>query len=126
MCGDRFAVEDDAVDGRPIFAQSLSFLAELARQPLLQAPAPDSASVACVSPDRSSSRDRLRENQLETVVDLQRVGILDVQHAARMVADRLGRGVQDQRAHRHDTAGRNETVDWRQLANEARDLRVGE
>ena len=67
----------------------------------------------------------LRGGDAEPVANLQRIGILDVQHPARLVGFRLRRRVQDEWTHADDASRANETVNGRNLAHETLDVRLG-
>ena len=67
---------------------------------------------------------RLRHRQLQTIIQRQRIGVLDVQHAAPAIGLRFGRRVDDERPHRDDAAGGADALHRLNVASESRDFIV--
>ena len=72
---------------------------------------------------RVDIRDGSRDVQLHAISEVQRSCGLDVQDATWQVALRLGRRVNDERAHDHNTTGRNGAVHGRDLRRQPSDVR---
>ena len=71
---------------------------------------------------RRTPRERSREPQLQAISTVQRTCVLDVQHATWQVALRLGRGMDNHRAHGNDAACRHGAVNGGDLSRQLCDI----